>query len=250
MGRLERIFVYPIKALDPVELKEARITTAGTLALDRVHALVEADGSLVNGKRVPAVHGWRAHYEPGARAVRISDGSGSATFELPGDGARLAAWASERLGRTLTFASGAAPGYPDDLEAWGPTIVSTASLDRVRAWFPELSPASIRRRFRANLELGDLAAFEEDRLAGVRFRIGELEIEGSNPCRRCVVPSRDPDGAGELPGFQKRFVERRLAELPAGLDRSRYENPYRLALNTRIHAAEAGKRLRIGDRLR
>ena len=55
----------------------------------------------------------------------------------------------------------------------------------------------MRMRFRANLEIGEVPAFWEDRLYGesgttVRFTVGAVCLEGTNPCQRCVVPTRDP----------------------------------------------------------
>jgi len=73
--------------------------------------------------------------------------------------------------------------------------VSEASLDAVQQWYPGLSLESIRRRFRTNLELSGGEAFCEDGLYGAaeelkRFRIGEIDFLGHNPCQRCVVPTR------------------------------------------------------------
>ena len=49
--RLAIIQLHPIKALDPVQVKEARIGPGGGLEFDRVWALYSADGQWVNGKR-------------------------------------------------------------------------------------------------------------------------------------------------------------------------------------------------------
>ena len=61
-------------------------------------------------------------------------------------------------------------GFPDDREAFGPTIVSEASLRAVRDWYPGLALESVRRRFRTNLELIGTEAFGEDRLFGAAGR--------------------------------------------------------------------------------
>jgi uncharacterized protein YcbX len=101
----------------------------------------------------------------------------------------------------------------------------------------------------------------------VRFRIGEVAFEGSNPCARCVVPSRDtqtgvahfgaatnPASAAAVPAesaasFQKRFTESRRAHLPPWAPAARFDHFYRLAVNTRVASTEAGKLLRLGDPL-
>ena len=59
---LANIRLHPIKALDPVQVKEARIGPGGGLELDRAWALYSADGERVNGKRTAAVHLIRAAY--------------------------------------------------------------------------------------------------------------------------------------------------------------------------------------------
>src|SRR5216683_3001736 len=69
---LALIQLHPIKALDSVPVKEARIGPGGGLELDRVWALYSADGQWVNGKRTPAVHLIRAAYAPDLTAVTLS----------------------------------------------------------------------------------------------------------------------------------------------------------------------------------
>jgi uncharacterized protein YcbX len=49
--RLANIRLHPIKALDPVHVKEARIGPGGGLDIDRAWALYSADGQWVNGKQ-------------------------------------------------------------------------------------------------------------------------------------------------------------------------------------------------------
>ena len=47
--------------------------------------------------------------------------------------------------------------------------------------------------------------FGEEERSEVRFRIGEVNFEGSNPCARCPVPPRDPQTGEIIPCFQKTF---------------------------------------------
>ena len=99
------------------------------------------------------------------------------------------------------------------------------------------------------------SAFWEDQLFGedersvVRFRIGEVQFEGSNPCARCPVPARDPQTGADLAGFQKRFSELRREHLPRWSPAARFDHFYRLATNTRVASTEAGKTLRLGESL-
>ena len=146
-------------------------------------------------------------------------------------------------------------GFPDDTIANGPTIVSTASLQSVCEWFPGLTVDDVRQRFRASLEIDGVPAFWEDGLFGedersvVRFQIGNVAFEGSNPCARCPVPPRDPFTGVVLDGFQKRFTQLRESTLPAWSPRERFDHFYRFSTNTRVASSQSGQVLRVGDSL-
>jgi uncharacterized protein YcbX len=89
--------------------------------------------------------------------------------------------------------------------------------------------------------------FGEDERSVVRFQIGEVHFEGSNPCARCPVPPRDPFTGISLDGFQKRFTQLREATLPPWSPRPRFDHFYRFATNTRVPSSESGHLLRQGD---
>jgi MOSC domain-containing protein len=256
---LTKIRLHPIKALDPVSVSEASISPSGGLARDRAWALYSVDGKWVNGKRTSLVHHIRAAYSPDAREVKLSvptDGREipERTFAFPEAFEEAAEWFSVFFEQHIIvrYSEG---GFPDDPIANGPTIVSTATLQAVADWFPGLSVENVRRRFRATLEIDGVPAFWEDRLFGenersvVRFSIGEVRFEGSNPCARCPVPPRDPCTGVNWDGFQKRFVQQREATLPEWSPRERFDHFYKLSTNTRVSSAQRGKVLRVQDLL-
>ncbi|HEY6945215.1 MAG TPA: MOSC N-terminal beta barrel domain-containing protein [Candidatus Acidoferrum sp.] len=255
--RLAHIQLHPIKALDPMPVKEARIGPGGGLEFDRVWALYSADGQWVNGKRTAAVHLIRAAYAPDLRAVTLSvptdrDGIPTKTFEFPGGSADAAQWFSAFFEQPITVRS-SPEGFPDDTVANGPTIISTSSLDAIAAIFPGLTSSDMRLRFRATLEIDGVPAFWEDQLFAaepasfVRFRIGEVQFEGSNPCARCAVPPRNPQTGAIITAFQKIFSDYRRSHIPNWTPEARFDHYYRLATNTRVAPSEAGKVLRVGD---
>jgi MOSC domain-containing protein len=256
--RLAGIRLHPIKALDPVCVKEARIGPGGGLEFDRAWALYSADGQWVNGKRTAAVHLIRAAYAPDLSSVTLSvpdrRGFPTRTFEFPGGSSDAAQWFSVYFEQLITVRH-SLEGFPDDTVANGPTIISTASLDAAATWFPGLTSSDMRLRFRTTLEVDGVPPFWEDQLFGadknilVPFRIGDVHFEGSNPCARCPVPPRNPQTGAEFPGFQKRFTELRRATLPSWAPQERFDHFYRLATNTRVASSEVGKILRVGDRL-
>ena len=259
---LANIRLHPIKSLDPVSVPEARIGPNGGLELDRVWALFSVDGEWINGKRTNAIHHIRAEYDPLVSSVTLSvsgsaqksNGLKPAHFAFPADYEQAAAWFSEYFHQTVLVRH-IPEGVPDDGLAPGPTIVSTASLQKVCEFFPGIDLNEARERFRATLEIDDVPAFWEDQLFGehenypVRFRIGEVAFEGSNPCARCPVPPRNPRTGEDLTGFQKKFSEMRRASLPATSPAARFDHFYRLSTNTRVPSTEQGKLMRVGDAL-
>jgi uncharacterized protein YcbX len=255
--RLVNIRLHPIKSLDPVERKEARIGPGGGLEFDRAWALYSVDGQWVNGKRTAAVHLIRAAYAPDLGSVTLSVPGDrrnipTKTFAFPGDAESAADWFTNYFELPITVRY-SLEGFPDDAIANGPTIISAATLDTVAAWFPGLTASDVRLRFRTTLEIDEVPAFWEDQLFGeeergaLRFRIGEVNFEGSNPCARCAVPPRNPQTGGDLTGFQKRFSELRRMNLPSSSPAARFDHFYRLATNTRVASTESGKILRLGD---
>src|SRR5215470_13682237 len=262
--RLVNIRLHPIKALDPISVPEARISPAGGLALDRAWALYSVDGKWVNGKRTPVIHLIRTRYANDLRSVTLSVPGDrreipTRAFAFPEGHEDAAEWFSVYFEQQIIVRY-SEDGFPDDTVASGPTIVSTASLQAVADWFPPspkgfpgISLDEARMRFRATLEINGVPAFWEDQLFGedersvVRFRIGEVQFEGSNPCARCPVPPRNPLTGENLDGFQKHFTQMREASLPAWSPRVRFDHFYRLSTNTRVAPSERGKLLRAGD---
>jgi len=257
--RLANIRLHPIKALDPVSVREARIGPGGGLEFDRAWALYSADGQWVNGKRTAAVHLIRAAFAPDVSSVTLSVPGDRRkippkTFAFPGETAVASQWFSDYFEQPITVRH-SPQGFPDDTLAYGPTIVSTASLQAVCDLFSGMELDEARERFRTTLEIEGVPAFWEDQLFGVeersavRFRIGEVQFEGSNPCARCPVPPRDPRTGEIIPGFQKIFSDYRRSHIPAWTPEARFDHYYRLATNTRVASREAGKLLRVGDPL-
>ena len=234
--------IHPVKGLPPVDVSEATVLASGALALDRRWALMDARGRFVNGKNVPAIHTLAARFDVPALTVTL-DGR---TFSLTRQGDEFAAWCGERLGQPVTWAENVEVGFPDDVEATGPTFVSAASVRAVAGWFG-LEVEATSRRFRHNIEIDGVDAFWEDALYGGTVRIGDVVVQAINPCARCVVPSRDAQTGEAIAGFQKRFAELRQQHLPAAASTAPFNHFYRFTVNTRIKAAEAGKAIRLGE---
>lgn len=256
MPYLAKIFVYPIKSLDGIEVTEARLLAGGALEHDREFALVDEQGRFVNGKRTAKIHLLRSTYDLPNRTLtlQVQGNTQTVSFHLDDDRAALETWFSDYFGYSVTLRENRYTGFPDDTEAAGPTVVSTATLETIASWFPGLTLEDIRHRFRANLEIAETPAFWEDRLFGeagekIPFQIGMVNFFGSNPCQRCVVVTRDHLAGQPYPNFQKEFVTQRKATFPTWANPSRFNHFFRLALNTTVAPSEQGKQLQVGDRV-
>ena len=249
MPNLSRIVIYPIKSLDGISVDRARVIRNGALEFDRQWAIADASGRFINGKRTPLVHRLRTSFDDTIENVTFDFEDRTATFRLS-DIIPIESWLAQVFDQPVRLLENAYGGFPDDTEAPGPTIISTATLEEVARWFAPMPLDEARLRFRANLEIGGVEPFWEDRLYGpaasqVDFRIGEVTYAGTNPCQRCVVPSRDPQTGEVRAKFAIDFSHHREQSIPAWANRTRFNHFYRLAVNTHL-ASNAGN-LRVGD---
>jgi len=275
---------FPVKSLDPEQREQATLTAVGALDGDREWAILDragtepydptaadvgGSGDYVNGKKTDAVHRLWSQYVPReqggpALALRRRDadpdtsrlfplydgrsGENPATErDVHGD---LNRWLSEYFDRQVSVRWDGR-GQHDDRERHGPTVVSTATLREVAAWF-DFDVESTRRRFRANLEIGGVPPFWEDQLftdsgETVRFQVGDAAVDGVHPCQRCVVPGRDPDTGAETPDFRETFIERRQATMPDWTNCDRFDHAFRLMVNTTVPDESDGTSVRVGD---
>jgi len=268
MPTLDRITLYPLKSLDGLDVESARVLPSGALEHDRRWRLVDLDGRVVNAKRCDRFHLIRAEFDLAEKLVSLSrrvdpPTAAAETFPLvPGrDGP--CEWLSDALGIGVLLEERADGGFPDDRDAPGPTLVSTASLAEVARWFG-FDLAESRRRFRANLEIGGCDAFWEDTLASParpglapsladlpgdipadpyatlpppeprEFSIGDAHFKATHACRRCVVPSRDSHTAAVTAHFRDAFEARRGRGLRPDVDASAWSHLYRLGINTQL----------------
>lgn len=251
-ARLVRLRVYPFKSLDGADVAAAPLVAPGAFARDREFRLVDAEGTVMNGKREPLVHALRVAYDPALTAATSASGRVATAFthELGGDTGALEAWLSVHFGRAVFVERAEQGGFPDDTAAYGPTIVSRATLETVASWFPGLSAAGMNLRIRANMEVDGVAPFWEDGLfapGAPPFVVGAARFVGAYACARCIVPSRDPVTGQERSLFAKHLAERRAATLPPWAPRERFDHYFRLATNTTAPPSEIGKNIAVGD---
>jgi len=251
-GAVSALWIYPVKSLDGVAVSQAQVAPGGGFCGDRQFMMVDEAGEMLNGKRTPKVHGIRAEWllNPTTQrpeAVRLN---GDGPFRLAGDQTRLAQWLAAWFGMPVRLQENLVTGFPDDLDAAGPTVVAEATLAAVAGWYAGMTPEQMAERMRCNVHLRGVPAFGEDALippAGqVRpFWLGETRLDATGCCARCIVPTRDPRTGAPGRGFQRTFMTKRAETLPEFAEKSRFDHFFRLTLNTRC--AFPGAWVRVGD---
>lgn len=256
MPYLAKILLYPVKSLDGVEVEKATVLASGALKYDREYAIFDHAQKLVNGKRYAKIHLLRSQFTLFNRTIslQIPGDDSQQIFHLDEERPALEATLSNFFEFAVKLEQNSLTGFPDDLKSSGPTVISTATLTEVASWFPDVSADELRRRIRANIEIGGVPPFWEDQLfsaesEAVSFRVGDVHFFGVQPCKRCVVPTRNPDSGIGYQNFQKIFVEQRQATLPNWVAASRFVHFYSLSVNTRLPASEDGKILQVGDKI-
>lgn len=161
MAYLAGIYIYPIKALDGVARSNATLLSSGALQHDRQWALFDEQGKYVNGKNNPKVHLIRTGFDTDFKTVSLQVYPKGQTdvFDLDEERGAIEAWFQDYFGFPVNLYQNTQTGYPDDLNANGPTLISTATIETVASWFPDVSVAEMRSRLRANLEVGGVPAF-------------------------------------------------------------------------------------------
>jgi uncharacterized protein YcbX len=224
MATLSDIIFYPVKSCAGISVEQARLTAAGLVVDgvgDREWMVVDEAGQFLTQREHPrmalvtpalkaglltlSAPGMAPHVvprapAPAARAVRIWDD----TVLAADCGAASAAWFSQALGapcRLVHFPAAAqrltgthwtggiaaptrfADGYPV-------LAVGAASLDDLNGRLAAAGrPALPMNRFRPNLVIGGLEAFEEDYVE--QFELGAAMLKPVKPCPRCPIPSVD-----------------------------------------------------------
>ncbi|MFB6101887.1 MAG: MOSC domain-containing protein [Haloplanus sp.] len=266
MAHIERLRCYPVKGLDGMDIESVRITAAGTLAGDREYAMCDPAADRIetgddlqtlayNGKQTDRIHDVRTEFAPGTGVLTVDPDEGERrSFDLSTPAGRddASEWFGSFIGDPVDVRRREPPAFVDRPDA-GPSVVSTATLAEVASWFDGMTVEGARRRLRANVEVGGVPAFWEDRFVGADapdFVVGDGEgavrFAGAEPCTRCVVPSRDPETGDPLPRFRERFVERREATLPEWVDHDALPHFYTVMLISQVPESSRGRTVAVG----
>ena len=253
---VERISIYPVKSLDGIALTKAKIGNGGCLEHDREYAIQDSYGKFVNGKSNAMVHLLRSaiDLETGIISFKHETELEWHPFHLQKDIAAINEYLSAFFQKPVTLQRDTGGRFLDIPVRSGVTVLSTASLQTVATWFDDMPLDETRKRFRATIEITDVPAFWEDRLfyqeeTVVEFRIGEVTLYGMSPRARCIVPTRHPETAEAIHGFQRSFAKARMANLPEWSVLEDYSHGYYLSVDCFIPPGQTGKWISVGDEL-
>jgi uncharacterized protein YcbX len=274
MATLSGLILYPIKSCAGMAVQEAAVTSAGLFAHgvhDREWMLVTEEGQFLTQREHPrmalitprsigasleiSAPGARplvlelAAEDGPARQVQIWDDTVSA-----GDcGDAAAHWFSSVLGSpcrlvrfqrdvvrpTSTKWTGGVPAQTRFADGYPLLLIGAASLADLNGKLAAAGREPLpMNRFRPNLVIEGIEAFEEDYLESLET--GEFSIKPVKPCARCPIPSIDQ--ATGLPGPDP------LDILQAYRANSRMDGAVCFGMNC-IVTAGASYRLRIGQEL-
>jgi uncharacterized protein YcbX len=275
MAVLSELVLYPIKSCAGISVAQATVHVAGLAALgvhDREWMLVTDDGQFLTQREfprmalvVPSVDGQCLRVDaPGmaplelplahdaaarTRAVRVWDDMVDATD--CGDAA--AAWFSQALGAscrlvrfspvavraTSTKWTGGVPADPRFADGYPLLLAGAASLADLNARRAAAGRAPLpMNRFRPNLVVDAIDAFEEDYIAS--FTAGALALRPVKPCARCPIPAIDQ--ATGVPGPDPLDILQTYRANP------RMDGAVCFGMNC-IVTKGAGSVLRVGQRL-
>jgi uncharacterized protein YcbX len=222
--------IYPIKGCRGIGVRAARLQPSGLEVDgigDREWVVVGADGAFLSQRTHPRLALVDVRFAadalrlkaPGMLALEVPFASEGDVVEVQVWNDKVAAvtqgevadaWFTNFLGSAARLVRFDPEGerfanrkYTGDAavpyrfaDAFPLLVTGQASLDDVNARLAQQGAAAVTMaRFRPNIVLEGLAAFEEDYVT--RVKRGEVEIRPVKPCSRCSVPGVDPS-TGEV----------------------------------------------------
>ena len=259
--------IYPVKSCRGMPLAAAELTPTGLLH-DRHWMLVRPNGRFVTQRELPrmALIGARVGGDgltltapgmPTLNVPRVVAGESRPVTVWKFDGrgidcgAEAAAWASRYLETDLSLVAfdvdtprTCSPDWTQGVHAitefadgFPVLVISRASLDDLNTRLASKSqPPLPMERFRPNVVIDGVGAFDEDRMH--ELRIGGVTLRMVKPCTRCAITTTDQrtgtlDGVEPLRTLKEFRFDRELKGVCFG--------------QNAIVVSGVGERLRVGD---
>ncbi|MEG4497118.1 MOSC N-terminal beta barrel domain-containing protein [Microcoleus sp. F10-C6] len=254
MSYVASIHIYPVKSLDGIAVSQATILASGALEGDRSFAICDAAGEFVNTKRNSGVSFLRLSFDIKKRiaGLKIQDTEQEFFFHVDRERPGIESWLSNYFGFPVKLIENLLTGFPDDSAAPGPSIISTDTIAEVASWFPRVCVNEMRHSLRANIEIGDVPAFWEDRLFPqadeiVRFKIGKVIFEGINLGQPCLLSTQNYAAKEAYPNLKNIIAAKQNEIMSKFVKKSHLIQFDRLIVNTRVPPQSAEKIVHIGD---
>jgi uncharacterized protein YcbX len=216
-ARLDGVFVYPVKSCRGIARESARVEATG-LRGDRHWMLVRPNGRFVTQRELPRLalvgttlddDGGLTLVAPGRAPVRVARDAGHVAlavtvWKFSGSGIdcgdEAAAWCSEYLETPLRLVrfdparprvcspewTPGAEAVTEFSDGYPMLVISRASLADLNSRLPKALPME---RFRPNLVIDGVGAYDEDRIH--ELRSGDLAIRIVKACTRCSITTTD-----------------------------------------------------------
>jgi len=250
---VSHIYLYPIKSLPRVKVDVAPILPSGALKNDRRWALYGESDKVVHSKKHKNLHDIQLSFDNDFHTWNLAwKNNQPVKFNYNEEVHEIENWFSEHLSLKVKLRENLKEGFPDDLEANGPTFISIESLQQVASWYDNLTFTETSKRFRSNIELKTNAPFWEDKLANDSlpfFTVGETKWKGLKICQRCAVPTRDTLIGLETEDFIAKFKSHRERMLPPWSEIKKFNHFYKLGINTELIQLGSSNALKAGDSL-
>jgi uncharacterized protein len=259
--------IYPVKSCRGIPLAAAEVTPTGLLH-DRHWMLVRPNGRFVTQRELPRMALVGTHLRGGGLALTapgmpdlhvpaIAPGAARPVtvwkFDGHGidQGAEAATWLTQYLGTELSLVAFDTRSPRECSREWTQEtrattefadgypvlVISRASLDDLNARLAtKSSPALPMERFRPNVVIDGVDAFDEDRIH--ELRVNGVTLRLVKPCARCTITTTNQQ-TGEVEGVEPLRT----------LKDYRWDRELRGILfgQNAIVVSGAGERLRVGD---
>ena len=205
---IEALYRYPLKGFSPEPLAAVDLTPGETIPFDRAFAIENGPSGfdpaspiylpkirflmLMKNESVAEV---QSHFDEATATLTFSEPGRpdvAARVDTPEGAAAIEAWVSERFAADLRGAPRflRAPGH--SFSDVAKKVVHLVNLATVRALAYEIGRPVDPLRFRANLYVDGLPAWEELDLIDRRFTIGGVTLEAVKRTQRCAATNVDP----------------------------------------------------------
>ncbi|MCW2120561.1 MOSC domain-containing protein [Flavobacterium sp. 7A] len=222
MLQLSELWIYPIKSLAGVSLKQSKVTARG-LEFDRRWMLIDDEGVFITQRNYPEMALFQLNLDDGFLTITHPNNFDSKvkislslkkegtkiqtivwddTVEALEEEASISTWFSVILGFSVRLVFMPDESFrkidskyattPNDITSFSDgfpfLIIGQSSLDDLNL---RLKEAVSIKRFRPNLVFTGGQSYEEERWKG--FEIGKLLFQGVKPCSRCVMTTINPE---------------------------------------------------------